>query len=284
MKNILGLAWNEFVFGGHLLAVGLVCMVTFPAILLGIHITWDFAAVVYLTALTPCIFGRYIGLKEDALTNPERSKYLEKKARMVPYLIALLTIALIGILFYFHKYNILLFGIALILLSFFYDLYLKGLTKIIIGFKNFLVGLIFSLLVVMLIIYYNYPLSASFWLVILFIYIMAFMGAAFCDIKDIESDKREGLKTFAAILGRKVLLISLGILLFLAVVPIILGVRWGLFPNYALMLALVIPYNLVLFNESQKNKIRSDLLYGAIFDSQLMWWLVFVLVGKVLIK
>lgn len=284
MKKVLKAIWDEFVYGGHLLALGLVCLVTLSAILLNIRITWDFAVVIYSLSLAPCLFGRYIDLRKDISTNPKRSQHLAKKTVIIPYIITFLILIMLGILIYFDKYYILLFGVALILLSFLYDIFFKKFTSRIIGFKNFFVGMLFSLLVVMLLLYYRSHVTLSFLLIIMFIYLMSFMGAVFSDIKDIESDRKIGLKTFAVVFGQNRLLSFLPFLILLAFIPIILGIYWRLLPPYAFMLLLVLPYNLILFRESEKDNVNADFLYGAAFDSQLIWWLFFVLIGKIFIK
>jgi len=278
MKSI----WDEFIYGGHLLSFGLMCMVLLSAILLDVKISFEFLAVIYLLTLGPCLFGRYVDLRSDALTNPERSRYLSKKANRIPYMIAICIVVIVSILTYGHKPMMVLFGIGLILLSFFYDLFLKGITKKIIGFKNIFVGLLFSLLIVMMGLYYDIQFNLSFLLVFIFIFIMTAMGAAFSDIKDIKSDKEEGLKTLAIVLGHKRLIDYLLLTILLSLMPIFIGVYIGLLPVYALMLTLVLPYNMFLFNESFRENKNSDFLYAVLFDSQLILWLVFILAGKVL--
>lgn len=282
MGKAFKIIWNEFVYGGHLVSVGLACIVILAAILLGIKLTWDFPVVIYLLSLAPCLFGRYFGLKEDALTNPERSEYLGNKAKMIPYIVAVLLLLMFTILVAYHRYSIILFATCLILLSFIYDLYLKKLTRVIVGFKNYFIGIVFTSLIFMLAISYSYQFSLSFILVTVFIFIMSAMGAAFSDIKDIESDKKAGLKTFAVVLGRERLLYGLSFFIILALISIFVGVYLRILPSFALMLFLVLPYNIMLFLESRKPDVKVDFLYGAAFDSQLILWLLLVLIGRVL--
>ena len=108
------------------------------------------------------------------------------------------------------------------------------------------------------------------------------MGAMFSDIKDVEADKKDGLKTFAAILEPRKLFVLLWLFIMLALLPIFAGVYARLLPNYALMLVLVIPYNFLMFKASQKKNVNTSFLYSVAFDSQLIWWFVFVLFGKVI--
>lgn len=284
MKKILKAIYREFVYGGHLLAVGLVCVVTFAALLLKIHLTWDFVIVIYLISLAPCLSGRYLYIEEDELTNPDRSDYLNKQSKIAPIIISLATILLFGTIIYVGKYFMIFFTLILISLGFFYDIYFKALTKKVIGFKNFYVGMLFSSLILMLMLYYQRHLSVAFWLVFAYVYLMTFMGASFSDIKDIELDRKSNLLTFANVFGQKKLLYALSFLLIISVSPIVIGVFLGLFPVYSLMILLVVPYNLTLFALSLKKSFNIDFLYGAVFDSQLIWWLAFLLLGRLLAR
>lgn len=284
MQNILRSIWKEFVYGGHLLAFGLVGIVTVSALLLNIRITWDFAVIIYSLSLAPCLFGRYVDLKKDALTNPERSKYLQSRASVLPYFIALIVLVMMGIILYFGKYSILLFSLALASLSFLYDLSLKKLTRKIPGFKNLFVSLLFTLLSVMLVLYYSAEFNISTFIVLIFIYLMIFIGTSFSDIKDIKGDKEEGLKTLAVVLGHKNLLFLFSLVTVLATINIIAGVYLKLIPIYGLMLIFAAIYNFILFKWSRKKGVDMDFLTNVVCDGQLILWPILVFIGKVIIK
>ncbi|MFZ2991959.1 MAG: UbiA family prenyltransferase [Candidatus Saccharimonadales bacterium] len=256
---------------------------TLSAILLNIAISIEFLLVIYLLALGPCLFGRYVNLKNDALTNPDRSSYLNKRAKSMPLMISFCVVTVIAILVYNNKLDTLIFGVGIIIMSFFYDLFLKGLTKKVVGFKNIFVGFLFSSLVVMLVMYYGKSFGISFYLVYIFLFLMTAMGAAFSDIKDINGDKKEGLKTLAIVLGQKKLIKILIFIILIALVPLAVGVYYNQLPTYALMLVLVLPYNIFLFKESLNKNTNTDFLYAVLFDSQLILWLVLVLIGRVLV-
>lgn len=264
------------------MSAGLACIVIMTAVILSIKITWDFVVVIYLLSLAPCLFGRYYDLKEDAETNPERSKYLRNKAKKIPYVIILITLIMLSIMIYYGRYLMIIFAVVLVLASFLYDVFLKKLTRVIIGFKNIYIGCIFTSLIFMMAICYNYKISLAFILVAIYVFIMSVMGAAFCDIKDLEGDKKEELKTYAVVFGPKKLIKYLCASIIAALIPIVFGVYYKIIPSFALMLCLVLPYNIFLFLESKKEKVNADFLYGAAFDSQLIWWLVFILAGRLI--
>jgi len=201
---------------------------------------------------------------------------------LIPFEIAISVIAVISILIFSNKPEIILFSIGMVLLSFLYDLYFKGLTKKIVGFKNIYIGLLFSLLPVMAVIYYNASFSLSFFLVITYIFLMIFSGSAFSDIKDTTGDKKEGLKTLAITMGHKNLISFLMFVTLLAMVPIVAGVYINVLPVYALALFFGVAYRVFLFKKSFDKNINKHLLYAVLFDGELTLWVILVILGRTL--
>lgn len=280
LKKVVASVFNQFIYGGHLLAVGLACVVVLAAVLMRLEVTFDLVLVIYFFTLGAALFGRYIDIKKDLLTNPERSKYLNKQIRTTPFIITFCVVLALMILVLNNKFEIIFFCLVMLLFSLFYDLFLKKLTKKILGFKNIYIGILFSLLILIPMLYYNFKLGVPFALVVIFVFIMTFTGTAFSDVKDIEADTRDNLKTYAVVLGHKKLIILLSVIRLFALVPICIGVYLGMFPVYAFMLAFIVPWSIFLFWESFKSDIKVDLLYGFLFDSEFIVWLLLVLVGK----
>jgi 4-hydroxybenzoate polyprenyltransferase len=273
--------FNEFIYGGHLIAIGLCGVAILPAILLDIDVKPEFLLAIYLLSLGPCLFGRYVDLKKDALTNPERSVHIAKKVKILPYLIALCAIVSVWILFASGDYWVMSLGVGMIAMSFLYDLSLKNLTRKIIGFKNIYVGVLFTLLPVMMMAYHNAELSLAFWLVAMHVFVLTVIGSSYSDIKDIESDKKDGLKTFAIYFGHKNFIIFLVMILPFSVLPIIYGVYTGVLPTYSLMAFFTMGYVLYLFKQSFNKNLSKDYLYAVLCDAQLFLWFFFIFIGKV---
>lgn len=282
-KEILRSIWSEFVYGGHLLSFGTVSIVCTVAILLNIKITWDFLVIVYLGTISCCLYGRYKNFDKDILTNPERCQYFKKYVKKIPLIIFCFIVINIGILLYFNKISVLLFAISLILLSFLYDIFLKKITKRIIGFKNFFVSLLFTLWIIFLIFYYSLPLTLSVILILIFFYLRFFIGTSFSDIKDIESDKEEGLLTLASVLGERNLINILSTINCLVAIPIIIGAYFHLLPLYSLALLLSIPYSFYYFEKLKDRKISAAYLYNIVVDGELIMWSIFILIGKIVL-
>lgn len=283
-KKMLVAVWNEFVHGGHMLAFGLVGVVTTAAILLSIRVTWDFLAIIYLFTLSACLFGRYLGLKDDAITNPERSGYLGKQYQTLRYRIIISLILGLGITIYFGKYTVLICSLIMLLLSFLYDFIFKKFTRTIIGLKNFFISILSCMVVGLLPIYYSLPISPAFILVELFMFIMFMIATSFSDIKDIESDGREGLRTFAVVFGIKKLVSFLYIINILAAVPIIIGVMLGLFPKFSITLLLALLYIYAYLRQAQRSKVNFEYLISVVLDSQFILWPGFTIIGRFFVK
>jgi len=284
MRKILKIVWDVFLYSGSLLAIGLVCTVAVTALLLGVRLTWDFAVIAYCVSLSPCLFGWYVNLKKDSLTNPDRSEYLNKQATYIPFLLLFLSVVAIIIIVFFRKYDILVFSAGLVMLSALYDLALKKLTRYIPGFKNYYISMLFTLLSVMMIVYYRTPINTSTFIVLGFIYIMIVVGTGFSDIKDEASDRKDGLRTFAVILDRKKLLMLYSILSMFASSLIVYGVRHDILPTFAIALTLTAVYNFILFYFSLKKKADMYFLTNVVCDAQLIFWLVFVVIGKLVLS
>jgi 4-hydroxybenzoate polyprenyltransferase len=273
--------WNEFVYGGHLFALGAVSAIYTISVLLGIDITWDFLVIVYLGIYAPYLYNHYKEFNKDLATNPERTQHLSKRIRYMPLIVALALLAIAGILLYFHKYIPLLFTCFLVLLSITYTLLAKRITTRVVGLKNFYISLTFALIPVLLALYYSKSLiSLPLLLVVLFWYLRMFVNTTVFDIKDIESDKEDGLLTLPIVLGKKGVLIFLCMLNLITVLPIIVGWYVDDFPTYSLMLILVVPYTFCYIYALTRKRVNTSFLYNVVVDGEFILWSLFVLLGK----
>lgn len=281
-KNIMKLILREFIYGGHLLSLGAVGMVSTSAILLKINITWDFMVFVYLSVQSAYLYNRYKEFKKDYLTNFERTKYLEKNILKIPLIIFCFTFIFSIILLYINKLSVLVFGLFLFLLALLYSKLFKSITKKIIGFKNFYVSLAWSSLVIFLVFYYSSQFNYSVYLVFIFVYLRLFIHEAFFDIKDMESDKQEKLLTLPIVLGKEKLINILGIINIFSIVPIILGIYINVFPVYSLILFLTVPYTIYYLRQVKNTEYSKNFLFNVVSDGEFILW-IFIIVGKKLL-
>ena len=280
IEKIVNSIWNEFVYGGHLLSFGAVSIVYAASILLDIRITWDFLLVVYLGTESVYLYNRFKEYKVDFLTNPERTEHIKKYVKYIPFIIFLMTFSAIVFVVYFNKISALTFGLLLLIIGLLYSLFFKKITEKIIAFKSFFISLMWSLLVLFLAIYYSAPINLALFLFSVFVFLRFFVSVSFFDIKDIKTDKQEGLKTLAVVLKQSTLWQFLSIIAILAVLPLIIGVYLRILPISSLMLFLTIPYTFFYFKQLENKNISPYFLYNVIVDGEFIFWLFFVLSGN----
>lgn len=280
IEKIVNSIWNEFVYGGHLLSFGAVSIVYTASILLDIRITWDFLLVVYLGTESVYLYNRFKEYKVDFLTNPERTEHIKKYVKYIPFIIFLMTFSAIVFVVYFNKISALTFGLLLLIIGLLYSLFFKKITEKIIAFKSFFVSLMWSLLVLFLAIYYSAPINLALFLFFVFVFLRWLINTTFFDIKDIETDRQEGLKTLAVVLKQSKLWQLLSIIAILAVLPLIIGVYLRVLPISSLMLFLTIPYTFFYFKQLENKNISPYFLYNVIVDGEFIFWPFFILIGK----
>ncbi len=282
-EQILKFVWNEFVYGGHLISLGSVSVVFASAILLSIPVTWDFLIIAYFITYTIYLYNRFKELEEDLLTNPERTRHIKVYIKYVPRFVFFCTMIIVTMLICFGNLLSIAFGLSLLLFGLLYSIIFKKITKRVIGFKNFYVALVWTLLIVFLIIYYSFSLSPSLFLVLIFVYLRCFMGTSFYDIKDIESDKKDGLLTLAIILQKKTLLQFLNVVNILALLPIIIGVYLGLLPAFAQALFFVIPIAFIFLKRLENKKVNIAYLSEVAIGVEKISWSLLILIGSFLL-
>jgi len=125
-------------------------------------------------------------------------------------------------------------------------------------------------------------LSIPLFLIFLFVFLRMFINTVFLDIKDVESDKKNNLKTFPIVFGYKKTILILKIISLLSGLLLILGSLLYFIPTYSLILLLVVPYSFYYFKKSE-NKENFYLVNYVLADAEFILWLPFILIGKTLI-
>lgn len=285
VKKFLKLIWNEFIYGGHLQSLGAASIVFVSGILLRIQITWDVLFVTYLLFYAPYLYNRFKEINIDYLTNPERTQHLRKYLKFMPMIFYLVIFTLVISLIYFSSFWALIFGLLLLIFGILYTVVFKKVTKKICFLKDIYVSMFFASLVFLPIIYYSYSLKTA--LIIsslvlgLFIFFKAFMSQIFLDIKDIKSDRKQGLRTLPIIVGEEKTfkILSLFNLLIILIIPALFSLYFDIFPKSILMLLLIIPFNLYCFSLARQRRYFSYLLAGGEF----FFWSILILIGEIIL-
>lgn len=204
LSKLIKFFTTEIIYNGHLQSLGSVGIVYFSSAVLHIRISFDFLVLIYLLFQSIYYFDRYRDVNFDKSTNHERVVHINKYLRFVPIIIlSFFVFMTLGFLFFSNIQSLMLAWVVLTL-GILYPIFFKGLTKKIFLFKNFYVAFVHALLLLFPVIYYDLQLVDWSLLVILFLFVLfeAMIGQFILDTKDIDSDRRRGLKTLPVLIGK----------------------------------------------------------------------------------
>lgn len=281
LKKILKLIFSELIHGGHLQSLGAVSVVFVSALLLDIKINWDVLLVIYLLFYSLFLYNRFKEIDIDYLTNPERTQHFRKYVKLMPLIFYLAVFVLIGTLIYFSNILALIFTLILLGLGILYTLFFKKVTKVIWFFKDFYVAIFFALLPSFLLVYYSrFSLDINLLLLSLFILFEVILMSIFLDIKDIKSDKKEGLRTLPVMLGEKKTISFLFIYNpLMAIIMMAILLYFTTLPRLVIMLIFIVPFDLYCYFLIKKKRNVSYILQGG----RLITWAFLVFLGKIIL-
>ena len=284
MVRLLKTIWNEFIYGGHLIALGAAGIGLTFMILIEKPILLSPLIIIYFLTFISILHNRYKEKEIDYLTNPERTKFLEKYFQNILLVILLISTIILTILIVDNAVAPLFFLILLAIFILLYTKYLKYLTSRFCGLKNIIFSLIVSLLLVFISIYYSYDfLNPLFFIIFIFCFLRMLVNTIFLDIKDVESDKKNKLKTLPIVFGRNKAIFFLKIITFASGVLLIFGALINLIPFYSLALLFVVPYSFYYFKKSEKEKCFNLVNYVLADAEFVLWPTVIIIVKKLLI-
>ena len=272
-KQVLGFAWREFVYGGHLLSLGAVSIVFTSAILLDIPTTWDFLLVVYLIFYAIYSYNRFKEFEGDFLTNSSRTQHIKKYIKHLPFIIFCSFSGAVLLLVYLGNFQSIIFGILIIASGLLYSIYFKKVTKKIVGFKSFYVSFVWASLVIFLAFHYSFPLNLSVFFIFIFIFLRLLTNTIFFDIKDMKLDEKDCLKTLPSLLGKGGTLNYLHMINIFSIFPIVIGVFKNLLPPYALFLLIFYFFSFYYLQKVKDKKVNVHNLSYVMVDGEYLLWL-----------
>lgn len=273
-------ARDEFVYGGHLLALGDTFTLWALGLVAGIPVTWDFLVIVYLCVFSGNLYNRRAEAEHDRLGNGTRTKVMAKYIRAY-YPIAAISLTIVALLLMrFADFTVLLSAAGLIAVSLLYTVALKPLTRYIVGFKSYAGALMYALMVPFMAIYYGRPIGLAVLLAFAFYCVRIFISNAACDVKDTASDRDCGLKTFAVHYGSERTTRILGVVNVLSAIPIVVGIFLGTLPTFAVALLLTIPF--AAYYLKPNRSMDDEALSSIVIDGEFLLWLPLVLIARAL--
>lgn len=284
VKNKLEYVYKEFIYGGHLQCLGAASIVYISAIFLEIDLAWSSVVIAYFLFYPLYLFNRWKEIEIDYATNPARTEYLKTYLRYMPAIFSLVLVLIVGGLAYFGNIKSFIFGIVLLVLGLLYTTVFKKVTRKIFLFKNFYVASFFALLVLFTVVFHAIQFNenlAALAVLMIFVFTKAFMMQILLDLKDVESDGRQGLKTLAVTIGRKNTFEVLAIISIFTTAPIVMffTLYIPLFPKSMLLFLLTIPFNFISFKIAQSGNY-----FGYILGSgEFLLWSILIFIGKILL-
>ena len=282
-KNIADLV-TEFAFGGYLEALAAPMMVISIWTLMGKPMDWQILLMAYLITLIVYGYDYYREHHADSISNPERSRVMEKRAGAYPVALAFEAALLLALLVAYGNVAILMFGTIVVAGGIAYTVALKGVTRVIPGFKNVYTSLIWATAAVSIpALQYSTGLTMLGALAFAFIFLKCLMNTIFFDIKDIESDRYNGLKTIPVLLGKNK---SISLLMganVLTVVPIIIAVWLRIMPVFALAWLALPAYVAYYLSLGGRSGVDIRYISYSFADTEFILWPLLLFAGEAIL-
>ena len=276
---------NEVMYGGYYAALSSPLLILSVSILLNTKCDVQIMAMSYLLPLIVYSYDYYKDLKKDNAVNSERTAFLSEKSKKYPLILTSYILTLIFLIFLFSNVKLTLFIMGLVVSGILYTTAFKGVTKRIPFFKNIYTAITWAMGgTFFLIFYYSMGITTPFLLIFLVIFIRILINIIFFDLKDIDADRNEGLKTLPAILGKKKSINFLHLMNMFSFIPILLGVYLGWIPNFAL--ALLIFFFYVFYYIKKSENLEGDNLHRishTMADSEFVMWPLVLIIAKLII-
>lgn len=278
--------FNEFVHGGHLVALSVSSSTFTTIILLGLPPKVELIAAAYLFAYATYALNRNLESTHDLASNENRARHLQSHRReriltiWISYAAAILLTSLRTPLF-------VLALTLLLVLSYAYSVGLKnfglvsGKSRLKEKFlvKNVVISFGWGALPFLLTVYYGVTFSLVALGVFLFLFSRVFIISVFCDVKDIAADASLGIKTIPILLGRRRSWNLLLVLNTISGIYIVLAASWGLLPPTAHFLNASTGYGYYFILKSKSPAADMCYLSDVVADSEDLMYPPLLLMG-----
>jgi len=271
---------KEFIHGGHVLALGSSLVAVSVMILNGMILKWEFLPIIYLITLCIYNFDHYREMEKDFSDNLGRVNHLFKYKKILPILITTYGISSITLLIMFGNLESIIFGIVFLSMGIVYSYKVKKLTSKILAFKNFYTASAVALSALFTVIYCGFQINWLFFVIFVFLFLRFFVNTSFCDIKDMQTDKKHGILTLPLFFGKNYFLKLLHIINLLSFVVLISAIILEILPAYSIFLVFVNIYCFYYIKKSKCPKINITSLSDIIVDGEFIFWPIFLIIGK----
>lgn len=282
-SNIYTLFFKELKYGAHITALIGPSLMLVMTILTNNEINLIAITLAYLIPLVVYSYNYLSEMDDDLITNSEKVEYLKKRKKAVPHLLLIYSIIAVLLIAIMNNINIIIFLLIIVSGGILYTTIFKVLTRYIIGFKSIFTTALWAYYGTFFTIFL-YALDID--LLVIFISILMFLklfiNAIFFDIKDIQSDKNNGLKTIPIILGKQKTTMVMNCINVLAVILLIVGIGIGALPAYAIVLSIFFIYTYYYVNKGKSADRQQLLNYTYVMsDAEYFFWPIVLIIGKI---
>ncbi|MDA1334612.1 MAG: UbiA family prenyltransferase [bacterium] len=218
---------KEILYNGHLQSLGVAGLVYISGVYLSVETPFIVYLLVYSLFQLIYRFDAFYGMARDELTNHARVGYLGSHKSWAYSGFSLFFIIFVSILVVSNAGTILI-SLAVLTAGILYPVIFKDLSKYIPLFKDIYVSSVFAFFTIFPFIALDIPLKTSLdiKLLALFVFLESMIMQSLLDLKDLEGDSRDELKTLPVLLGfnRTVFVLTLAsvvVLLFFGLTPLL---------------------------------------------------------------
>lgn len=283
-SNLLKKTLFEFVYGGHLLSLGSSSIVLAVMILAGVSVDFNLLFLAYL--ISQIVYNNdhlKDSIKSGDLSNKERAQHLletrkRQSALLFLYIILFITIGL------FTNVKVFLLALTIVTGGVLYTFRMKHFTQKIIAFKNIYIAFFWSLLAFLVFLNYQNDNFLVFLIFAFYIFVRWIINSSYFDIKDLSSDRAEGLKTLPAVLGLSKTIFSLHILNIISGLIIIVSIAVKRIPPTSIVMLAFILYSFIyLYKTKSMSKKQLRIFSYVMVDGEYLLWPLFLIIGKMLL-
>ncbi len=271
------------------MALGTASIAAASATVLGGRPTLVLLIMAYLFSYGAYMMNRNAEMEEDAVSNPVRTSYLARRGKYLP----LITLSCFAAGYFLAALTNLYFFLALLLPLFLSLLYSVGWGRLVpllgarklkdkLLFKNVSISFGWSLIPLLVALYYQ---DASLELLLLapFIFLRLMLNTILFDLRDLEGDKANGIRTLPVAFGREWSFRVMAVVDLSSSLYLVSLVGLALLPTYALILILLPVYSAFYRWLASSERARIGFLCDVVADGEYILWGPLIYLGKILI-
>ncbi len=273
---------DEMIYGGYFAALSGPAFIITASIMAKTNVNIPLLIISYLIPLMIYSYDYYRDMDKDKDSNLERAAHFDKKSHIYPYLMGGYVLTLTILLLVFSNLMMISFILILVMVGVLYTIGFKRFTQKIPAFKNIYTTLTWSLAGTFFIpLYYSLQINLTYILIFLFIFLKCLPNTIFFDLKDIESDQKEGLKTIPVLLGKQRTLKLLRRMNIIAFIPLFIGIYLKIIPLFATIMILFYFYGIYYLNKASKVDDKElRMVSYTLADAEFIIWPLILIIGK----